>query len=1080
MWIASGKMTYVTKQIYFLLVGLSFFIFKSAYAFDPDAVKEGSLSIVPPGYVGSPVSSSYSVEQGNANMFVVSYKVESWSGDVNAYTINHQCTINDTRNLVWTQGSAATQLDRMDHSSRKIVTLTESGLRIPFRWGNLSQTQKTLLDNKIHVLNYIRGDRSNEAPNNGLNYRARESVLGDIIHSTPLHWKDENGAETLFVGANDGMLHAFDAATGAERFAVIPSQLFPKLLGLTVAPYAHKYFVDGQMMALRFNPAVNGKLGEGTTRSVLVASLGGGSRGLIALDIGSTPTSESQAAQKILWEVSHTKSGFENLGHVYGKPIITRLNNGRMAVIVGNGYNNTGNGKASLIFIDPLSGNKMGEVSTNVGSTNSPNGLSTPTVLDIDFDGKADVAYAGDIQGNLWKFDLSSSGSVSSFSASRLFVTSPVRPITMAPAIKSHPQGGRMVLFATGKQFEFSDLTNEDDNYAYGIWDRPAQYSANSQLLNQVISQRSYGGLRVRTASKHQPDWRGGNNRHYGWRTKIGTNAQDSRGERVVGDGGFVTGNTFIFLTSSPNANLNNTPSGANWWMQINAMTGGEVESVRFDLNRDGKFDSGDQVGNAIPVGLYVGGGTRSQFVALSMDGFDCYQSNYDGNSHEGTDPIPPEYEEVSSVETYTETATTTRGVRGGHFDADVYYGDSFVDNGPGNEDYDYEYGGYFEIDHKHEYDDDHNVTGINFLNPSESSFYLGDALSSSTQRFKILFQNQYLSPAAELHLNFTPAYRANKRDGFVPLRFINTSSTLDINRLPSYTLSTLNSFVVNFPVDAFEVRDWWGGHLGLAEDRRVGLHPSITECVTPGDEFTHDRSDPSEWTATGRKTGTYFQPVIPPARKLRGEVIPDNWNGVRAVNQGARHGGALTVQIIAHNTPQSAIEMSIPGSPEYGWRVKNANFRQYVIAEYNFFYHIDENGCFGDSHWRKKPPTTSDALGDGGDGSVDLDGDPMAFGTQAITLGTNTVTTDEGLVITTEKTQNADGTITIRRTVTGQQGSTDLVLISEGVEGSAGTNVQVETIGIGGIVADTGEVGAGIVVDADDLGRVNWRELRR
>jgi len=342
----------------------------------------------------------------------------------------------------------------LNPSGRLIATMKGvSG--IPFTWANLSASQKSDLDpasaalSSSPVLNYLRGDRSNENPD-GLKYRARSTVLGDIIHSTPVYWNDGTN-ETVFVGANDGMLHAINAETGSERFAYIPSMLIPRLADLKSDPYVHKYYVDGRMDVRKF----------GST-TILVGALGAGGKGLFALDVTDADAAdEDDAASKVLWEITNSTTGFANLGHTYGQPVLTTLDSTAVA-IVGNGYNNTGNGHASLFVINANTGELIAEIDTGSGSTTSPNGLSSPTVVDVDGDGAADYTYAGDIDGNLWKFDLSAN------SATKLHTTDPAQAITMAPGIKSHPKGGFMVTFATGRMFNDTDETDIATHYAYG------------------------------------------------------------------------------------------------------------------------------------------------------------------------------------------------------------------------------------------------------------------------------------------------------------------------------------------------------------------------------------------------------------------------------------------------------------------------------------------------------------------------------------------------------------------------------------------------------------------------------------
>ncbi|MDD5472050.1 MAG: PilC/PilY family type IV pilus protein, partial [Sideroxydans sp.] len=593
----------------------------AATIFDPDWIDSGTNATQPIGYIGAPSASGYLLTTAQ-EIYTIDYNVADWSGDLHSRTLNTDGSLLLTDN--WGNG-ANFHLGLQDYNSGRLIVTSNGASGVAFRWGNLSSAQQTALDpatasgaSTSPVLDYIRGQRSNEAPS-GVGYRARnsEGPLGDIIHSTPLHWNDGTD-RTVFVGSNDGMLHAFNAGAqadggGRERFAYIPSQLIPKLPLLTQTSYTHRYFVDGQLAARQYPEYTES---GGTLRaetSILVGGLGGGGKGLFALNISDIPTDEASAAAKVLWEISSATTGFANLGHTYGTPVLTRLPNGNAALVVGNGYNNSGNGHATLLIINPHTGAKIAELDTGSGSTTSPNGLSSPTVADVNLDGKADYVYAGDIDGNLWKFDLSNLAStpVKLFPTDTATQTSPAQAITMAPGYKDHPLGGRMVTFVTGRIFETGDASDTATHYAYGIWDRPAAYAANDTLLTQTLTEVSYTGvtpaIRVRTATSNVPDWAPGSGHHMGWKTALPVG-----GERVVGDGAFVTGSVFLFFATNPAVSTSATPPGENWWMQLNALTGGDNAAVRFDLNSDTHFTTADKVDGVSPVGRFMGGGVRS------------------------------------------------------------------------------------------------------------------------------------------------------------------------------------------------------------------------------------------------------------------------------------------------------------------------------------------------------------------------------------------------------------------------------------------------------------------------------------
>ncbi len=1147
----------------------------AATLFNPDWVSSTTNATQPVGYVGAPSASGYLLTSAK-ELYTIDYSSVDWSGDLHSRTMDTTGTLALSDN--WGNGSAF-QIDQQNYDTgRLIVTYNAGG--VPFRWASLSAAQKAALDpgtlataSTSPMLDYMRGQRSNELPN-GANYRARGSVLGDIIHSTPLHWNDGTN-RTVFVGANDGMLHAINAGLqaaggGRERFAFVPSQLISKLPLLKATPYTHRYFVDGQMAARRFAAYTESGGATQAARSILVGGLGGGGKGLFALDIGAVPTSESDAASKVLWEISSATTGFTNLGHSYGTPILTTLPNGDAALVVGNGYNNSGNGHSALFIVNPHTGAKIDEIDAGTGSVTSPNGLSSPTVVDADLDGRADYAYAGDIDGNLWKFDLVASPRTATklFPTTSAPQTSPAQAITMAPGYKTHPLGGRMITFVTGKIFDTTDVANAATHYAYGVWDRPGStYAANDTMLTQTLTEVDYTGvspaIRVRTASNNVPDWTAGAGHHMGWKTALPVG-----GERVVGDGAFVTGSVFLFLATNPAVDTTVIPPGANWWMQLNALTGGDNGAVRFDLNADTHFTSADQVtvsgASVSPVGRYMGGGVRSQLTAFTTTGFDIYQANYDRNGD------PP-----------STSSTATQGVAGGHFDEDTYYGsggataatkasgsvkftyassstakavsrltitangetlyngapgskkprdlDDFL-NGMSSANYTMvkNYNGdnatvqivakstgaafngpitvtittngstpgYSKVDltggtdaaagggggdtcvgaackskqHFHQYDDKYDVTGVNMLNPSSTTLDIKLGIPSLTQNFKVIASNQYLNPAVKLHIG-NPAYVFNVDSGYIALKNYVTAATLDLATLQTYRRDPatvwpgsaatdaakltqpkyIGSLAINMPVDALTAKDWWGNG-----DVRVGLHPTKTGCVKQ---------------AAGDTDGNMYQPVIPPPKGTNGPGT-NGYSGstTPATATGVRHNGALVLQMIRDDTPNSALELSVPGEPEYGWRVKSTLYGAYVLAEYTTFWHHPNGLCYSSSGWTKTPGPD--------DGSSNLDikavgsTDPKigSFGSATPGTTTTTATNADGTTTTTTVVVvlNADGTYTTTTTVTNSAG------------GSTTTSSTSNSIEIGGAVDSSGAIGGGVTTPLEALGRVNWRELRR
>lgn len=721
----------------------------AAPKFDPDEQ--------PVGYIGQPVASNTNVVDGKARMFAIDYNAATLGGDLHSFPISSGGSIGTVDN--WVGGADAKVAAQVVSGTRKIVTLSDAAIPvgIPFAWGNLSAAQRLVLDSATAanassvnspIVNYLRGDKAGE----GVTYRKRTSSLGTMIHSTPVYWKDASGNETVYVGANDGMMHAFDAVTGSERFAYVPRALIsptklPKLVTLSGTP---KYTVDGRLDVRKF-----------ASRTVLVGTLGAGGKAIFALDISDgAPASEAAAAGKVLWEVTEKSPGFANLGDTYGAPVLTRLLKKKAvpsdpdtfydALVIGNGYNNLGSGGASLYVVDAHTGALIKEFATPGGSTSAPNGLSSPSLWDSNDDGVKDTAYAGDIDGNMWKFNLNDLAST----PVKVFEREDSREgraITTAPGLAAHPNGGVLVAFVTGRLLNAADKAETGYNhYAYGIRDISPMTQG---LLEQKFELHKFtspaGEIEVRTST----------NEPMNWATKRGWKAELPFGERVVGDGIFITGDVFQFFTTNPTKNTTSKPAGENWWMQLNWRNGGSTDEVIFDLNMDAKFTTDDMVKNDAdkmvpPVGRNMGGGVRSQLVGLSAGGVDVFQSNFDQNDA----PKP----NVTTVN--TETVGGERGVAGGHFDTDIFCYDkcggatslSYV-TGVSAASGQYAYGREATTGdvanqnyiHVHEYDDIYDVLGLNMLHPSQDEQRLAPTVSTTAELY---------SPDLPTHINANTA----------------------------------------------------------------------------------------------------------------------------------------------------------------------------------------------------------------------------------------------------------------------------------------------------------------------------------
>ena len=529
-------------------------------------------------------------------------------------------------------------------------------------WLNINP-ETGVVDNRWQDrLNYIRGVRSHEGEGS-TDFRKRSSLLGDFLASQPAvvqrpqylelfsnRLEDnkqytsfinttKNRAGRIYIGGNDGMLHGFDTADGKETFAFIPTAVFPNLNKLTGKNYTHHYYVDGSPEVADVYDSV-----AGVWKTILVGTLRAGGKGLFALDV----TNPEEV--KLLWEFDEFnytdndgyRNGMVGPGYSFPKPTIARLHNGRWAVVTGNGYEgaNTNNGKAALYVIDAITG-KLSKSLEVQSATTEPNGLSTPRLADFDGDGVADYAYAGDLHGNLWRFDLLGTGASPdrdladgpiygnknstadgfklSYGGKPMFTASVSvngthsQPITAAPSLTRHPSGnGYLVIFGTGKYFEDSDKTGTETHpqTLYAIWDqktRAETTGAGDMPINQnalvkqeiietnLIAEGKNSGLErvARTLSDNAVSYydTNGNVSKKGWYLNLAASGS-YEGEMMIENMRVLGRDTLLISTLVPNDDPCAHGAG-NWLYALNPATGGRTRHHAFDTrikNPDGSY----------------------------------------------------------------------------------------------------------------------------------------------------------------------------------------------------------------------------------------------------------------------------------------------------------------------------------------------------------------------------------------------------------------------------------------------------------------------------------------------------------
>ena len=355
--------------------------------------------------------------------------------------------------------------------ARKLYTIDSQGATVAFDWASLDAAWRAALDAPApgapadgrgeQRAAFLRGDRSGEGV-----FRRRTGLLGESVHGVPLiagapaafeqgplyaafRARHRQRPTVVYLGANDGMLHAFDSASGQELFAYVPAALAAKLAALTDPAYTPHAYVDASAGQ---GDAVVG----GHWKSVLGSGMGMGARGLFALDV-----TDPQRFGGALWEF--TERDDPAIGHIRAAPLLGSV--GKLSYLVtSSGINPGAHDGGGALFALSL-GKSTGEpwkeggnyfrIATPAGDPTAQNALGPPALL-VNRNGQASHAYAGDLQGRLWRFDLARR------SAHLLFTahdgSGKPQPIAHAPAVVLAPGGGALVLFASGRLLEQSDL----------------------------------------------------------------------------------------------------------------------------------------------------------------------------------------------------------------------------------------------------------------------------------------------------------------------------------------------------------------------------------------------------------------------------------------------------------------------------------------------------------------------------------------------------------------------------------------------------------------------------------------------
>jgi len=654
---------------------------------------------------------SSTVLGADASYFRTGFSSDDWSGQVQAVRIDESGNIGTTR---WSAGEL---LDARVGSAddRTILTSTDTGAGhgTAFKGAEvvaaLRAADPEFGDDTVAAdrLGWLRGSRVNE----GTQFRRRSSILGAVVNAQPVYVaypasgyrdafpsrpseprvpapemaKASDGrllhsyeqfvadhmkrAPTLYVAANDGMLHAFDATMegtdpaqvdvpshpGNERWAYVPHAVYGNLRGMSaLAGYQYTPTVDGTPVVRDVFFSEGNQVGW---HSLLVAGLRLGGRGVYALDVTHADASEtgSGPAGKVLWEFSHTSganSGSANLGYTFGRPNIGRLANGKWVVLVPSGYfpdesaePAASNAFSSLFVLDARTGTVLRELRTptNIaGADIVSNGLTTPVLGDYEGDQVDEVAFAGDLQGNVWRFDLSDE-SPSNWKVDLLFkpAVAGERPVTVMPRLFPDPATRHfVVVFGTGKYLGSSDNIVDASTKVqavYGIRD-PGVAGAQpvAEGVTPMVQQQLYEKGDVRGLTRNAvPLVDAAGNRVGGWYFLLqvfGTDGkQTNAGERVVVDAtALFDSNRAIVTTLIPQKSDPCNPATQGAVLVVDAVTGGAASGVdlgvmagwNVDFAQAGARITNAPTGGSLPATVRVGGGqVYLPSVTLSADG---------------------------------------------------------------------------------------------------------------------------------------------------------------------------------------------------------------------------------------------------------------------------------------------------------------------------------------------------------------------------------------------------------------------------------------------------------------------------
>lgn len=591
---------------------------------------------------GGGASANSALLQAGTRFFQTFYDPVDWHGTVRAYNLNAATGARGSQ--IWTTDTTMSGIP--SGTTFESWSTAATPTRISLDYANFSPAQQAVLNANLptgvtgaQLINWTKGTAN-------ASLRSRRLQMGDIVNSTLavalptdktssdmagdttyqayLSSKSSSMSSSVLVSANDGFFNVLDATSGQRRYAYMPSTVLSSLSTIASTAYGsgvHKFTVDGQL-------AVFDTQAGTSWRTVAYGGTGGGGKGYFAIKLFEGTSNTISA----LWEVkapdtSTPANRFNNLGYAYSRPEVARMANGTGIMVVGNGYGSFTE-RASLYVINANTGEFIAEIQTPQLNNEMDNGLSSVKLV-VNSQNVVQAAYAGDLKGRMWKFDLSAASPASwklAFGGKPLF-TAPLgaaQPITVQPMILDHPQNGKLVYFGSGKFSETTDKQTTAQQAFYAIWDASGGTGdiaqANLQMQN-IVETVTGSNATYYSVSRNSVDW----STRKGWYLPLAT-AAPFLGERIIFAAQSTRGR-LIFSTAAVNSTDPCESTGTGRIFLLDAASGGMLSYPVLDTNGDGLINSSDTmvgglaVGSGIPiVNALLSGATSTASASGAVD----------------------------------------------------------------------------------------------------------------------------------------------------------------------------------------------------------------------------------------------------------------------------------------------------------------------------------------------------------------------------------------------------------------------------------------------------------------------------